>query len=66
MHDLALQYVETLAEPCAGFAAPEIGSPVCSACGWLDHEHTATTTVPEPRQPRVRRAATRRRLAAAS
>jgi hypothetical protein len=35
------QLVTTAFEPCAGFAAAGDGSPECTACGWLDHEHDA-------------------------
>ena len=67
LHDLDLEYVATLAEPCDDFGPADLGSPVCRGCGWLDHEHApASSAVPEPRRPRVRRAGARSALAAAS
>jgi hypothetical protein len=32
-------------EPCGTFSSHPLGSPVCSECGWLDHEHGARATV---------------------
>jgi hypothetical protein len=55
--------VSAMFEACSGFAPGADGSPVCSACGWLDAEHAAEIAEVRTLPARTRPVAVPKRIA---